>query len=153
MKLTILAVGQMRGHDAAALYAAYADKISKSGRQIALDGPHLIEIREQKDACEKLGAALDARKGAHIICLDETGRGLSSQAFADNLAGWRDNGIGELVFIIGPADGLNAALRARADTLISLGAMTWPHMLARVLLAEQIWRGISILTGHPYHRA
>lgn len=152
MKLTLLAVGQMRGHYGADLYGGYAALIGKSGQQIKLDGLHLIEVKEQKDANEKLAIALDARPQAHIVCLDEAGQQMTSRQFAERLAGWRDDGIGEAVFVLGPADGLSPALRQRADTLLSLGPMTWPHMLARVLLVEQIWRAISILTGHPYHR-
>ena len=68
------------------------------------------------------------------------------------MQGWLNNGHNEVTFVIGGADGLDDATRARADMLLSLGPMTWPHMLARVLLCEQIWRAISILTRHPYHR-
>lgn len=152
MKLAILAVGQLRGQDEAALYEAYGQRIAAAGRNIAIDGPQLIEIKDQQGANEKLAAALDNRPQAFVVALDETGKQLSSRAFAQQLGAWRDDGIGELVFVLGAADGLSDAVRQRANMMLSLGPMTWPHLLARVLLAEQIWRGISILTGHPYHR-
>ena len=152
MKLAILAVGQLRGQDEAALYEAYGQRISAAGRNIAIDGPQLIEIKDQQGANEKLAAALDNRPQAFVVALDETGKQLNSRAFAQQLGAWRDDGIGELVFVLGAADGLSDAVRQRANMMLSLGPMTWPHLLARVLLAEQIWRGISILTGHPYHR-
>jgi 23S rRNA (pseudouridine1915-N3)-methyltransferase len=84
--------------------------------------------------------------------LDETGKQLNSRQWADKIGHWRDDGHSEMMCVLGAADGLNEALRARADFCLSLGQMTWPHMLARVLLSEQIYRGISILSGHPYHR-
>ena len=84
--------------------------------------------------------------------MDERGTAEDSRAFAGRLAGWRDDGVSEIIFLLGAADGLSPDLRARAGFLLSLGPMTWPHLLARALLAEQIYRGISILANHPYHR-
>lgn len=86
------------------------------------------------------------------IALDERGRQLTSQEFASLLGSWRDNGVREARFLIGAADGHEAELRERADLLLAFGAATWPHMLARAMLAEQLWRATSILSGHPYHR-
>ena len=86
------------------------------------------------------------------IMLDEKGAALGSVAFADRLGRWRDDGIREARFLIGAADGFDDAARADADLLLSFGALTWPHMLARAMLAEQLWRATSILAGHPYHR-
>ena len=86
------------------------------------------------------------------IMLDEKGAALGSVAFADRLGRWRDDGIREARFLIGAADGFDDAARADADLLLSFGALTWPHMLARAMLAEQLWRATSILSGHPYHR-
>lgn len=87
-----------------------------------------------------------------IVLLDERGQNLSSQAFAAMLGRWRDEGVRETRFLIGAADGHDAALRAGADCLIAFGAATWPHLLARAMLAEQLYRATSILAGHPYHR-
>ncbi|MBH9538767.1 23S rRNA (pseudouridine(1915)-N(3))-methyltransferase RlmH [Novosphingopyxis sp. YJ-S2-01] len=86
------------------------------------------------------------------ILLDETGRTLNSLEFADMLGGWRDDGVREARFMIGAADGFDDAQRAEADLLFSFGRATWPHMLARAMLAEQLYRATSILAGHPYHR-
>ena len=95
--------------------------------------------------------ALDQRPGL-VIMLDETGKQMTSRGFARQISDWQDKGMAQASFVIGGADGLTDALRARADVTLSLGQMTWPHMLARALLCEQIWRAISILTNHPYHR-
>ena len=87
------------------------------------------------------------------VLLDERGRQLSSEDFAALLSRWRDDGVREARFLIGAADGHGAPARERADLLIAFGAMTWPHMLARAMLAEQLWRATSIIAGHPYHRS
>ena len=87
-----------------------------------------------------------------IVMLDETGEMLGSRAFADRLGKWRDEGIRETRFLIGAADGFDDTERANADLLLSFGRATWPHLLARAMLAEQLWRATSILANHPYHR-
>jgi 23S rRNA (pseudouridine1915-N3)-methyltransferase len=86
------------------------------------------------------------------VVLDERGRSLPSSEFAAILSRWRDDGVREARFLIGAADGHDAALRDNADLLLSFGAATWPHMLARAMLAEQLFRASSIIAGHPYHR-
>lgn len=90
--------------------------------------------------------------GTVTVVLDEKGAQLSSTAFAQRLGRWRDDGRREVRFLIGAADGHDDALRAQADLLLAFGAATWPHMLARAMLAEQLWRAASIIAGHPYHR-
>jgi 23S rRNA (pseudouridine1915-N3)-methyltransferase len=87
-----------------------------------------------------------------VVALDGKGRTLTSAQFARHLGGWRDHGVKDLAFAIGGADGLDAAVIDRAQLVLSLGPMTWPHMLARALLVEQIYRAQCILAGHPYHR-
>ena len=87
-----------------------------------------------------------------VVMLDETGETPGSVAFADRLGRWRDDGVRELRFLIGAADGFSAEERKAADWLVSFGRLTWPHMLARAMLAEQLWRATSILANHPYHR-
>ncbi|HEX7848778.1 MAG TPA: 23S rRNA (pseudouridine(1915)-N(3))-methyltransferase RlmH [Sphingomonas sp.] len=87
-----------------------------------------------------------------IVMLDETGDTPGSVAFADKLGKWRDDGVREIRFLIGAADGFSAEERGQADWLVSFGRLTWPHMLARAMLAEQLWRAASILANHPYHR-
>ena len=90
--------------------------------------------------------------GAVICTLDERGRVMSSPDFANRLAGWRDAGRQDLALVIGGADGIDPSLRAEADFSLSFGAMVWPHMLVRVMLAEQLYRAANILSGGPYHR-
>jgi 23S rRNA (pseudouridine1915-N3)-methyltransferase len=90
--------------------------------------------------------------GAPLVALDEHGAAWPSRAFADRIAAWRDQGVPELAFAIGGADGLGAAVLSRADAILSLGPMTWPHFLARGMLLEQLYRAQQILAGHPYHR-
>tara|TARA_B100002019_G_scaffold284904_1_gene293209 strand:- start:131 stop:589 length:459 start_codon:yes stop_codon:yes gene_type:complete len=151
MKLAVLAVGQMRGMDEAPLYQNYAKRIAQSGRQIGFEGLHLTEIKEQAEASAKLLAALDAHQGL-IVLLDEGGENWTSRQFANRLAVWRDDGRGDALFVIGPSDGLDDNIKERGNITLSMGKMTWPHMMARIMLAEQLWRAISILSGHPYHR-
>ena len=90
--------------------------------------------------------------GGLTVILDEKGAPLGSAAFADRLGRWRDEGLREIRFLIGAADGFDDTARRAADLLLGFGAMTWPHLLARAMLAEQLWRATSILAGHPYHR-
>ena len=99
------------------------------------------------------GGRLPAIDGqARVVVLDELGRDLPSRDFAARLGDWRDNGVRETRFLIGAADGFDAAVRDGADLLLGFGRMTWPHMMARAMLAEQLWRATSILSNHPYHR-
>ena len=90
--------------------------------------------------------------GGRTVVLDETGADLSSPQLAAKLQGWQDGGAREVRFLIGAADGHDAATRAGADLLLGFGHATWPHMLVRAMLAEQIYRATTIVAGHPYHR-
>lgn len=101
---------------------------------------------------ERGGRMPAVEPGTVIVALDEKGAQLGSSAFAERLGRWRDDGRREARFLIGAADGLDAATRDGADLLIAFGQATWPHLLARAMLAEQLWRATSILAGHPYHR-
>jgi 23S rRNA (pseudouridine1915-N3)-methyltransferase len=98
------------------------------------------------------GRAPDIPQGTVTILLDEKGEQLSSIDLARKLEFWRDNGRREARFMIGAADGFDDAARARADLLLAFGRATWPHLLARAMLAEQLWRATSVLANHPYHR-
>jgi 23S rRNA (pseudouridine1915-N3)-methyltransferase len=98
------------------------------------------------------GKMPDLGPGTRIVMLDETGENLPSRVLAERLGAWRDDGIREARFLIGAADGFDDAQRADADLLISFGRATWPHLMARAMLAEQLWRATSILANHPYHR-
>ena len=101
---------------------------------------------------DKGGRMPPREAGTIIVALDEKGAQLGSVAFAERLGRWRDDGTREARFLIGAADGFDDAARAEADLLLAFGAATWPHMLARAMLAEQLWRATSILANHPYHR-
>ena len=98
------------------------------------------------------GKMPDLSPGTRIVLLDETGENLPSRVLAERLGAWRDDGVRETRFLIGAADGFDDTERARADLLLSFGRATWPHMMARAMLAEQLYRAISILANHPYHR-
>jgi 23S rRNA (pseudouridine1915-N3)-methyltransferase len=98
------------------------------------------------------GRMPDLSGATRTVVLDETGETLPSRVLAERLGAWRDDGIRETRFLIGAADGFGDAERAGADLLLSFGRATWPHLLARAMLAEQLWRAVSILANHPYHR-
>ncbi|MBB3764462.1 23S rRNA (pseudouridine(1915)-N(3))-methyltransferase RlmH [Sphingomicrobium lutaoense] len=98
------------------------------------------------------GGNLPARDGAKTIVLDERGKAMRSADFAKLLGRWRDEGVRETQFLIGAADGHSEELTREADLLFSFGPATWPHMLCRAMLAEQLFRAVAILSGHPYHR-
>ena len=122
---------------------------------LGLGPAQLHEVEDKKGGGMAAEAALLERaipNGALICTLDERGALMSSPDFADKLAGWRDAGRGDLALIIGGADGIAPELRARADASLSFGKMVWPHMLVRVMLAEQLYRAASILAGSPSHR-
>lgn len=107
-----------------------------------------VKVTELPDT----GGKMPDATGAKIVMLDETGETPGSVAFAQRIGRWRDDGVRECRFLIGAADGFDDAQRAKADMLLSFGRLTWPHMLARAMLAEQLWRATAILSGHPYHR-
>jgi 23S rRNA (pseudouridine1915-N3)-methyltransferase len=98
------------------------------------------------------GRVSDPLSPTKVIALDEGGEALTSIAFAKLLEGWRDGGIREVRFLIGAADGLTNAERTSADKVLSFGAATWPHLMVRAMLAEQLYRATTIIAGHPYHR-
>ncbi len=98
------------------------------------------------------GRIPEVAPGTRMVVLDETGRDLPSREFAAILGRWRDDGVREVRFLLGAADGHESETRDKADLLLAFGKATWPHMMARAMLAEQLWRAASILAGHPYHR-
>jgi 23S rRNA (pseudouridine1915-N3)-methyltransferase len=151
MRLTIAAVGRLSDGPALKLYRDYAARLSQ------LLTLKEVEDRRKLPAAQRLAREAELLlaaipKGARIVALDERGKALSSPAFASLLAKWQSEGAGEVAFVIGGADGLDPGLKKRAALLLSLGPMTWPHLLCRALLAEQLYRAQSILQGHPYHR-
>jgi 23S rRNA (pseudouridine1915-N3)-methyltransferase len=156
LRLSIRAVGRLRAGPERALIDDYLARAERSGRALGLGPFDEAEVEDRKGSGPAAEAALLTRKlppGAVCVALDERGRALSSPELAARIAGWRDAGRPEVVFLIGGADGLDTALRDRADLSLSFGRMVWPHALARVMLAEQLYRATQILAGTPYHRA
>lgn len=155
MRLHLCAVGRLRAGPERALVSDYLARLDRSGKPLGLGPCAEHEVEDRKGGGPETEAELLLRTfptGAAICCLDERGLTLSSPQFAARLAGWRDAGRQDAAFVIGGADGLAPALRARADLTVSFGSMVWPHMLARVMLAEQLYRAATILAGSPYHR-
>lgn len=156
MRVHILAVGRLRAGPERALLDDYIKRFDRTGRSFGLGPISEQEVEDKKGGGKAAEAALLSRAvpaGARTVALDERGKLLTSPQFAELLANWRDAGQGDTVFLIGGADGLASDLRTQADHSLSFGAMVWPHMLARVMLAEQLYRAASILAGSPYHRA
>ena len=156
MRVHLCAVGRLRAGPERDLIDDYKTRFDRTGRALALGPFTEHEVEDKKGGGMEAEAELLARAlpaGAVLVTLDERGRVLSSPEFADQLAKWRDGGRQDVAFVIGGADGIAPSLRARADFSISFGRMVWPHMLVRVMLAEQLYRAASILAGAPYHRA
>lgn len=139
MLLHVIARGKIGRSPEAELVERYVRRIAWPTR-----------LTELPDSGGNLPAAVSP---ARTVLLDERGRLLSSEEFAALLGRWRDDGVREMRFLIGAADGHGDAARAQADLLLGFGAMTWPHLMVRAMLAEQLWRATSILAGHPYHRS
>lgn len=151
MRLLIGAVGKAKAGPEQDLFRQYCRRLSPA--------PVLREVEEKRPLAAPQLKAREAElllgvvpEGAKVVALDERGRDMGSVEFAEKLRGWRDGGAQDVAFLIGGADGHADVIRERADLLLCFGRMTWPHMLVRALLAEQLWRAHSILTGHPYHR-
>ncbi len=153
--LTIYAVGRLRGGPERELIDDYLARAEKTGRALGIGPVTVTEIDERKaSGMSGEAAALAAAipDTAFVIALDERGKALSSPDLATRIASLRDEGRREIAFVIGGADGLDPGLRAQADMCLTLGKMVWPHMLARVMLSEQLYRATTILAGSPYHR-
>ena len=153
MKLSILSIGKPGRGPEATLAADYAARATAAGRALGLGPLDLIDLDPRKPGkapeAELLLAAAD---GAHLIACDERGRTYGSRAFADHIATLRDRGERRLVFAIGGADGMDASVLSAASSTLAFGPQTWPHALARAMLAEQLYRAVTILAGSPYHR-
>jgi 23S rRNA (pseudouridine1915-N3)-methyltransferase len=154
MRLTIAAVGRFgagRGAAERKLFDDYVKRLSQPFelREVVEKRPLPAQKLRQREGELLLAAVPD---GARVVTLDVGGRKLSSPALAKRLEEWREAGIRDLAFLIGGAEGLDSAVLDQADLALSLGAMTWPHLLVRVLLAEQLYRAQCIAVGHPYHR-
>jgi 23S rRNA (pseudouridine1915-N3)-methyltransferase len=158
VRIVILAVGRMKQGPERQLVDRYAERAAQAGRPLALTGFDVLELHESRTSSAKARKADEAKAlrtalpdGVHVA-LDERGKSLTSEAFARQLARWRDDGRPALSFVIGGADGLDPAFVAEADLVVSFSPLTWPHQLVRIMLCEQLYRATTILTGHPYHR-
>ncbi len=156
MRLTLCVVGRLRNGPEKDLFSDYIDRFEKTGRGMGLGPVDVVEVEDRKGGGMQAEAELLLRaipKGAILLAMDERGKTMTSPQFARQIAKWRDDGAQSLAIVIGGADGLSPELREQADMSLSFGKMVWPHMLARVMLAEQLYRAASILGGSPYHRA
>lgn len=155
MRVHIIAVGRLRAGPQKEIIDDYLKRFDRTGRGQSLGPARVVEVDDRKASGMAAEAELLRRaipQGALLVALDERGQVETSPDFANRIAGWRDAGRGDLAVIIGGADGIAPDLRAQADFSLSFGKMVWPHMLVRVMIAEQLYRAASILAGGPYHR-
>ena len=156
MRVHICAVGRLRAGPELALIEDYLTRFDRTGRALGLGPATLHEVEDKKGGGMAAEAALLERalpRNGTLVALDERGKTLTSPDFARKLAAWRDDGCSDLAFVIGGADGIAPDLRKKADFSLSFGQMVWPHMLARLMLTEQLYRAATILAGTPYHRS
>lgn len=159
MRVRIIAIGRMKAGPERELFARYLDRAIAAGRQMGLSGFDVTELPESRassasarkaEEAKAIGSALSG-SALHIV-LDEHGRSLTSIKLAQTIARWRDDGTNSVAFLIGGADGLDPTLLKSASLKIAFSELTWPHQLVRIMLAEQLYRTTTILSGHPYHR-
>lgn len=160
MKLHVAAIGKLKPGPERELAEHYFSRAGQMMSQVGISAltvtEHVesqaktAELRKTDEAARLLGAC---PASSVIIAMDESGKDLSSQGLADVIAKRLETGASDLAFLIGGPDGHSSAVQARASMLVSMGRMTWPHRLARIMLAEQIYRSVTILLNHPYHRS
>jgi len=160
MRIVVAAVGRLKQGPERELAERYRKRVADAGRGAGLKAVDIVEIRESRagDAArrmleESIAIANVIPDRAVTVILDERGESMSSASFAGRLQGWRTQDMPAVVFIIGAADGLAPGLREKSSLAIAFGAATWPHQLVRIMLLEQLYRAVTILAGHPYHRA
>jgi 23S rRNA (pseudouridine1915-N3)-methyltransferase len=160
MRILIAAVGRLKQGPERELAERYRKRAADFGRKVGLQSFDVVEIRESRaDNVERrmveesIAIANVVPERAVTVILDERGATMNSAAFAGRLQDWRSAERPALVFIIGGAEGLAASLRDKADLALAFGPLTWPHQLVRIMLLEQLYRAVTILGGHPYHRA
>lgn len=159
MRIAILAAGLARGTPQNALVEEYLTRARGIGRPqgitaLVVEEVAISKLREAHARVAEEGEKLARRipPGAHVIALDSRGKGMTSEAFAEMLAAMRDAGARDLVFLIGGPDGLDPGPHVKPGRRLAFGPQTWPHLLVRAMLAEQIYRALTILGNHPYHR-
>ena len=153
MKITLLTVGRLGRGAEASLARNYAERATAAGRSLGLGPVEIVEVESRKPGktaeAEVLAPHLNA---GHLIACDERGATPTSRAFAQHIAALRDQGARRLTLVIGGADGLDPSILTAAHERLAFGPQTWPHALVRVMLAEQVYRAVTILAGSPYHR-
>ncbi|WP_439572170.1 23S rRNA (pseudouridine(1915)-N(3))-methyltransferase RlmH [Phreatobacter sp.] len=157
MRLLLAAVGRMKAGPEAELAERYRDRALKAGRPLGFRSLDITVIDESRQAAPEArkaeeAAAIRRARSGRLLLLDERGRTMGSEDFAHLIGSWKDGGENAATIVIGGPDGLDQTLRAEADLVLSFGAMTWPHQLVRILALEQLYRAVTILSGHPYHR-
>ena len=153
MRIVIVAVGRLARSPETDLVKLYVDRATNAGRPLGLGPVEVVEVEAKKPGKSAEAAVLRPHlDGCHVIVCDEHGAARPSRAFAAEIGTLRDRGVRKLAFVIGGADGLDPSLIAAAQGKLAFGPQTWPHALARAMLAEQVYRAVSILAGSPYHR-
>lgn len=153
MRISLVCVHRLGAAPEAALARDYAARATAAGRPLGLGPVEIIEVEARKEGkAAQAAVILPQLEGAHVIACDEHGKAMGSRDFAARLGRLRDDGQRRLALVIGGADGLDASVLERADALLAFGPQTWPHALARAMLAEQVYRAVTILGGSPYHR-
>ena len=160
MRIVLAVVGRLKQGPERDLAERYRKRAADAGRAAGLNSFDIVEIKESRagDAArrmleESIAIANVIPDRAVTVILDERGESMSSASFAGRLQGWRAQDVPAIVFIIGAADGLAPSLRDKANLAIAFGAATWPPQLVRIMLLEQLYRAVTILAGHPYHRS
>jgi 23S rRNA (pseudouridine1915-N3)-methyltransferase len=159
VRLAIVCVGKLKEDAERAIVARYLERFAQIGPGLGLSAAAVTELMESRAAsagARKSAEASELRRrwaeGARLVALDERGKSMTSEDFAETLRRWQDDGARDAAFLIGGPDGLDPALVRDADLALSLGRLTMPHGLARAVLAEQLYRAATILARHPYHR-
>ena len=153
MKINIIAIGKLARAPETVLVKTYVDRATNAGRALGLGPIEVMEVESRKPGKSAEALALQSHlTDAHVIACDEHGQARASRAFAAEIATLRDRGVRRLVFLIGGADGLAPERLAQANGKLAFGPQTWPHAMARAMLAEQVYRAMTILGGSPYHR-
>jgi 23S rRNA (pseudouridine1915-N3)-methyltransferase len=159
MRISLFAVGRLKSGPERELTERYLDRFAKAGPAVGFELGKIVEINESRAGAaetRKREEAAQLEKVAAdsvLVLLDERGKALDSPEFAGLLGSFRDVGRRDLVIAIGGPDGLDPSLRQKAEATLCFGRMTWPHQMVRMMLAEQLYRAVTILSGHPYHRA
>lgn len=152
MHISIIAVGRMQRGPEQSLMSDYLKRLPWKHSVTEIDIKKQAANAEERKLREAERLLATVPDGAALVALDETGKSLTSRAFAGRIDDWQSTGYSHIAFVIGGADGLHSTILQKADLKLAFGTLTWPHMLVRVLLAEQIYRAWSINAGHPYHR-